>query len=132
MEITVDFPGGVRVDAHFGSFTVQTDQPKERGGENTAPAPFDLFLVSLATCAGAYVQEFCNKRRISTAGIQLVQQVEWDSKGKMITRISIDIQLPGGFPSQYTAAVKRAADLCLVKRHLEIPPAFDITVSVAR
>ena len=27
MEMLIDFPGGSRVDAHFGAFTVATDQP---------------------------------------------------------------------------------------------------------
>ena len=27
MEMIIDFPGGMRVDAHFGPFTVPTDQP---------------------------------------------------------------------------------------------------------
>ena len=28
----IDFPGGARVDAHFGDFDVQTDQPPMGGG----------------------------------------------------------------------------------------------------
>jgi len=27
MEILIDFPGGSRVDAHFGKFAIATDQP---------------------------------------------------------------------------------------------------------
>ena len=28
MEMVIDFPGGSRVDAHFGTFTVQTEDRK--------------------------------------------------------------------------------------------------------
>ena len=55
MEMLIDFPGGSRVDAHFGSFTVQTDQPPAA----SAPTPFALFLSSIGTCAGIYVLGFC-------------------------------------------------------------------------
>jgi ribosomal protein S12 methylthiotransferase accessory factor len=48
MEMMIDFPGGARVDAHFGSFTVHTDQPPAA----SAPTPFATFLASLGTCAG--------------------------------------------------------------------------------
>jgi ribosomal protein S12 methylthiotransferase accessory factor len=41
---------------------VKTDQKERGGGEDSAPAPFDYFLVSLATCAGIYVKVFCDKR----------------------------------------------------------------------
>ena len=51
----VTFPGGKRVDAEYGGFTVRTDQPPQSGGEGSAPQPFDLFLASIATCAGIYV-----------------------------------------------------------------------------
>ncbi len=76
MEISIDFPGGTRVNAHFGSFTVATDQPVAFGGENSAPSPFELFLASLATCAGFYVLGFCKSRGISAEGIRLVQKLE--------------------------------------------------------
>ncbi len=37
MEMIIDFPGGAKVDAHFGDFTVKTDQPPIGGGEGSAP-----------------------------------------------------------------------------------------------
>jgi len=131
MEITVDFPGGVRVDAHFSTFTVGTDQPKEAGGENSAPSPFDVFLASLATCAGYYVMGFCKMRGISSEGIRLVQKHDQDKATKMISRILLEIQLPPGFPEQYIPAVKRAAESCLVKKHLEKPPSFEISAAIS-
>jgi ribosomal protein S12 methylthiotransferase accessory factor len=131
MEITVDFPGGTRVDAHFGSFVVQTDQPVANGGENSAPSPFELFLASLATCAGIYVLGFCRMRGISTDGIRLIQKLERNAATKMASKVLLDIQLPPGFPQQYASAVIRAAESCLVKKHLENPPAFEVTASIA-
>jgi putative redox protein len=129
MEMTVDFPGGARVNAHFGTHTVLTDQPKEDGGEGTAPAPFDLFLASLATCAGFYVLSYCKTRGISTEGIRLIQKLEYDSAGKMIQKIRLEIQLPPEFPSKYHPAVIRAAGSCFVKKHLENPPSFEIVTT---
>ena len=63
MEMTIDFPGGARVDAHFADYTVNTDQPRP-AGEASAPAPFALFLASIGTCAGIYVLGFCKSRNI--------------------------------------------------------------------
>ena len=131
MEITVDFPGGSRVDARFNSFTVHTDQPKEDGGDGSAPAPFEFFLASLATCAGYYVLEFCKTREIDTSGIRLKQIVERNETTHRVEKISMEIQVPREFPQKYTTAVKRAADQCSVKKHVENPPAFDINVTTA-
>jgi ribosomal protein S12 methylthiotransferase accessory factor len=126
MEITVDFPGGSRVDARIGNFTVRTDQPQAVGGENSAPSPFELFLASLATCAGYYVLGFCRMRGIPAEGIRVTQRMERDAATKMIGKITVDIQLPPEFPKQYVPAVVRAAESCLVKKHLEKPPAFEV------
>jgi putative redox protein len=130
MEIIVDFPGGSKVDAHWGSFTVATDQPADHGGQDSAPTPFEMFLASIATCAGFYVLGFCKMRGISPEGIRLIQRIEQDSATKMVRKIYQEIQLPAGFPEQYISAVKRAADSCLVKKHLEAPPAFEISTIV--
>jgi putative redox protein len=129
MEMIVDFPGESQVSAHFGSFTVTTDQPKSSGGEGTAPTPFELFLSSLATCAGFYVLGFCKMRKISAEGIRLTQKIEQNPQTKMVGKIRMEIQLPPDFPEQYTSAVIRAAESCLVKKHLENPPAFEVVTT---
>ena len=43
MEIFVDFPGGSRVDAHFGNFTVPTDQEVVWVGYDSSHAPTEVW-----------------------------------------------------------------------------------------
>jgi putative redox protein len=131
MEMTVSFPGGSRVDAHFRAHTVATDQPPTAGGEDSAPTPFELFLASLATCAGIYVLGFCRQRGLPTDGVRLVQRVETNPASKMVEKVLLEIQLPAGFPENYRAAVVRAAEQCKVKKHLEKPPALEVHTTVA-
>ncbi len=64
MEIT--FPGNLKVDSTYKGFTLHTDQPKDEGGDGTAPEPFDLFISFIGTCAGVYVLFFCRERHIDT------------------------------------------------------------------
>src|SRR5690242_16184098 len=72
----VTFPGGKRVAANVAGRVIRTDQPASLGGEDSAPAPFDLFLASIATCAGIYVLGFCQARNLSTEGLAVRQRVE--------------------------------------------------------
>lgn len=129
MEMEITFPGGARVDAEFGGFTVKTDQPPQGGGEGSAPAPFALFLASIGTCAGIYVLGFCRQRGISAEGIRIVQRTHGDRVTGMIGQIDLDIQLPPDFPEKYKESVIRSAELCAVKKHLEHPPAFKVYTS---
>ena len=130
MEMTIRFPGGARVDAAFGPFTVQTDQPSSSGGDGTAPTPFATFLASIGTCAGIYVLGFCRQRGLPTDGIQLVQHVESDPATGMVTDIRLDIQLPPEFPDKYRDALVRSAEQCAVKKHLERPPRIEVRTAV--
>ena len=129
MEMRIDFPGGARVDAHFGSFTVCTDQLPAAGGQGSGPSPFQVFLASLGTCAGIYVMTFCRQRGVATDGIHLIQKVTLDPATNLAERISIEIQLPADFPEKYKTAVIRAAEQCKVKKHFEHPPLIEVTTT---
>jgi len=122
MEMIIDFPGGARVDAHFGNTTVNTDQPPEA----SAPTPFAIFLASIGTCAGIYVLGFCQQRGLPTDGIRIIQRMHSDPFSGMIGKIDLEIQVPPTFPEKYEPALIRAADLCAVKKHMEQPPQFEV------
>jgi len=127
MEMIIDFPGGARVDAHFGPYTVNTDQPPMGGGEGSAPTPFAAFLASIGTCAGIYVLGFCRQRNLPVDGIRIRQRMHSNPMTGMVERIDLEIQVPPGFPEKYRPSLIRSAELCAVKKHFESPPQFAIT-----
>jgi ribosomal protein S12 methylthiotransferase accessory factor len=122
MEMLIDFPGGLKVDAHFGPFTIETDQPPA----SSAPTPFEVFLSSIGTCAGIYVLGFCRQRNLPTEGIRIVQRNNTNRMTGLVDRINLEIQVPPTFPAQYYEALVRSAELCKVKKTLENPPTFDV------
>lgn len=126
MEMIIDFPGGARVDAHFGEFVVPTDQPPRGGGEGSAPTPFLTFLSTIGTCAGIYVLGFCRQRGIPTDDIRLVQRMRADPMTGMVVDVQVTIELPESFPAKYADAVVRAAEQCAVKKHFEHPPVIRV------
>lgn len=126
MDILVTFPGGKRVDARLGDVVISTDQPPELGGEGSAPAPFDLFLASLATCAGIYALGFCQARELPTVGLALTQRYELDPETKLPRLVRLELQLPEGFPEKYRAAIVRAVEGCKVKKTVAAPPRFEV------
>ena len=129
-DITVSFPGGKRVDATYDGRTVQTDQSKRNGGEGSAPEPFDLFFVSMATCVGIYVLEFCTARNLNTEGLGVRLMAERDPDKKLFTPIKIEITAPKDFPEKYNKALLRVANLCTVKKHIVNTPEFELVLTV--
>ena len=130
MEMKITFPGGEKVNAEINGRIITTDQPISGGGDGSAPTPYDYFLASLGTCAGIYVLSFCRQRQIDTEGLALTQHMEFttDENGKgRLARISMEIDLPPGFPEKYRNAIVKAAGLCSVKKVIMDPPEFEIT-----
>jgi ribosomal protein S12 methylthiotransferase accessory factor len=130
MSIRVTFPGGKKVDADLGNRVIRTDQSVEHGGDDTAPEPFELFLTSLATCAGVYVLGFCQARGIATESIELIQRHSFDEATHRLTRVELEIALPPDFPQKYRVAVERAAAGCRVKKALSSPPELVVTARI--
>jgi ribosomal protein S12 methylthiotransferase accessory factor len=129
MSMEVRFPGGLKVEAVYRGQTIATDQPEPAGGEGSAPAPFDLFLASIATCAGFYALAFCQQRDLSTAGLAVTMETVRDPELRRITKIDLHLTLPEGFPEKYRQAIVRAVDQCAVKCHIVDPPEFGIEIT---
>ncbi len=129
MEMQIHFPGGKRVTSTYKGFTVETDQPKSEGGNDSAPEPYDLFLSSIGTCAGVYIVYFCESRDIPTEDITMTLCFERNESSHLMEKITIDVKLPPGFPQKYKKAVIRAAQMCTVKRNLVHPPEILVTTN---
>ena len=127
--VNVSFPGGKRVDAQVGNFAICTDQSVKYGGEGSAPEPFDLFLASIAACAGVFALGFCQSRDLPTEGMSLSMDCERDEQKKLFSKMTIHLKLPEGFPEKYRSGVIRAMELCTVKRHMHDAPEFEIVTS---
>lgn len=121
MDIKIRFAGNKRVDAILGDRVIHTDQSVLHGGEDSAPEPFQLFLASLASCAGVYVLGFCQARSIPTDGIEMSQQHDFDENGRLV-RVRMQISVPSDFPAKYVPALERVAAKCTVKRVIQDAP----------
>jgi ribosomal protein S12 methylthiotransferase accessory factor len=125
--IQIILAGNKKVNAIVRDFTISTDQPVSSFGENTAPTPFELFLASLGTCAGFFIASFCESRKIPSDGIKILQKMERNNETHMVEKILLEIYLPKDFPDKYKNAVIKAAESCIVKKHLLSPPQIEIT-----
>ncbi len=130
MKMEVFFEEGKKVNIRYNGMVIKTDQPVEAGGEGSAPAPFDLFLASIGTCAGIYVKSFCMQRGIPTDDIKIYQSMEYDNTKGLINKINLDIELPETFPGKYKDAVIKVANLCAVKKHLQNPPEIVVNANI--
>lgn len=130
-EMTLTFPGGLAVHAHYHGHEIATDQPERAGGADSAPSPFDLFLASIATCVGYFAVRFCRQRDIDTTGLEVRMTQRRDEAAHRVAELAIEVRTPPGFPEKYVAALHRAVDQCSVKRHILEPPEMRVEIVAA-
>lgn len=128
MEIRVALRGQKKVSGHFDGFEVMTDQPISAGGEGSAPSPFDLFLASIATCAGFFAQSYCQTRQLPSDGIAIVQTMVRDPQTRLVTQIVLRVTVPSSFPSEHHDGLIAAINACSVKKHLLHPPNISVEI----
>lgn len=122
--LAVSFPGGKKVNVDLGNnVTIKTDQPTTHGGDGSAPEPFDLFLASLASCAGVYALGFFQSRDMSVDGLSF--NLDWET-GDNTAKATFRLILPPDFPEKYRPSIVRAIEMCTVKRYLNNPPEFSV------
>lgn len=124
--VEVSFPGNKQVDAQVVGRSIPTDQSPDGGGQGLAPEPFQLFLASIATCAGIYAKSFCDERGLA-APLGLDMDIARDDAG-VITQLDLVLRVDGGFPEKYDRAIARAMGLCAVKKQLRTEMQTDIRI----
>jgi len=124
LELKVTLEGGKRVAAHIGDHLVMTDQPSRHGGGDSAPAPYDLFMASIGTCAGFFIQSYCESKGLDSSGIEITLRAEKDPEGKQITGFVTTIHLPPEIPQKLHPVLKKVAQQCSVKKTIMVNPDF--------
>ena len=127
-EIVVTLPGERRVYAKIAQHTIYTDQPIDKGGRDSAPTPFDLFLASIGACAGIFVQGFCAQRGIPYRDIRIAEHPRFGEQGTL-EEVELVLQLPPSFPEKYRSALVKVVEQCSVKRAILAQPKFKIQVT---
>jgi len=124
LELKVTLEGGKKVSTQIGEHLIMTDQPIKHGGTNIAPAPFDLFLASIGTCVGFYVQSYCENKNIDSSGIEITLKLRRDAETKAINGFVTTIHLPQEIPQKLHSALRKVAEQCTVKKTIMSNPEF--------
>jgi putative redox protein len=121
---------GKQVSTQIRGHNILTDQPLEAGGQNQAPAPYDLFLASIGTCAGYYIQAYCQSKEIDPAGIRLTLALKRDPETRAVTGFLTTIFVPPTLPEKLHPVLERVAAQCAVKKTIMAHPDFEMRTVV--
>jgi uncharacterized OsmC-like protein len=127
--VKVTWDGGVRFTADIRGHKVRVDQPRQGGGEDSAPGPLELLPASLGTCVAYFVQQFLTTRGLDTTGLEVEVGVMGAPDPHRIGRFEVRVLLPGGVPERYRDQVARVAETCTVHHTLTHRPEIVVEVT---
>ena len=120
-------------DARFlrGLYTAdhqwQADEPKDKGGTNQGPTPYDLLLLSLGACTSMTLRMYANHKQlnIDTLEVRLRHQRvhaedcrDCESREGMVDVLERDIHIEGELSQDQRRRLLEIADKCPVHKTL--------------
>ncbi len=110
---------------HGGGHFLKADEPKQYGGSEQGPTPYDLLLMALGACTSMTMRMYANRKklplddigvRLEHARVHAEDCVDCESGIERITR---HISLAGDLDEEQRARLLEIADKCPVHRTLE-------------
>lgn len=116
-------PGpGDRLSVAIRDHVVEVDQHVEDGGEDAAPTPLEMLLVSLASCVAHYARRYLRRHDLPTEGLQVQARWEMAKNPARVGSVDIDLTIPDGVPDDRREALLAVASHCTVHNTLVQPP----------
>jgi len=122
----VEHRGGDRFEIAVRGHHVLVDQPVEAHGEDLAPTPTELFVVSLASCVAFYARRYLRRHDLPEDGLAVDVSWSMGSSPARVDAIDLEILLPEGFPESRRDALLAVASHCTVHNSITTPPAIGV------
>ncbi|HZP96538.1 MAG TPA: OsmC family protein [Candidatus Limnocylindria bacterium] len=126
-QITVRHEAGDRFRIAVRGHEVVVDQPAPSSGD-AGPTPTELFVASLAACAGFHAHRFLARHGLGDRELTVACDFAWAADHSRVAAISLRIEAAHGFPAALRPALLRVLEHCTVHESLVHVPTvlFDI------
>lgn len=119
--------GKFTLDIKTGNHTVIADEPKENGGNDLGPSPYDFLLTALGSCTAMTVRSYADLKKIPLSKIVVKLSHEkiyaedcanCESNSAKLDHINRKIELQGELNAEQRAKLLEIANKCPVHRTL--------------
>lgn len=128
MEVKVTHTGKMKFRMQAREHVIETDQPAETGGEDTAMTPPEIFLAALGSCAAFYAAQYLAIRKLATDGVEVTVDAEKLREPARLGNFTIRVKSPVALTHEQTQAMERAVHRCLIHQTMLQAPQIDIEI----
>ncbi|MBI1779342.1 MAG: OsmC family protein [Proteobacteria bacterium] len=128
MVLVAESGAGLLTQTMFdGRHRLLADEPKEAGGTDAGPGPYELLLMALGACTSMTIRLYARRKnwplerievRLSHGKIYAKDCADCETKEGKIDRIERRIQLVGGLDAAQRQRLMEIAEMCPVHRTL--------------
>jgi putative redox protein len=128
MNMQVEYAGKRSFKVKVRQHEFVTDLPEKAGGGDTAPTATEIFIGSLAACAGLYAARYLETAKLDPAGLTV--GVDWDfhETKKTVGHIYLTVKAPNADLGARKKALLAAAGQCVIHNTMKEYPDMKISV----
>ncbi len=116
--------GSLKHDLKVRDHRLLADEPRENGGDDSAPSPQELLAASLASCTAITIEMYARRKGWDVGEVEVDVNYEPAQRGSP-TRFSMEVRLPKELPDDQQQRLLQIAAKCPVHRTLEGEIMFD-------
>jgi len=114
----------LRHDVKVRRHTITSDEPKDHGGEDSAPSPQELLAASLASCTAITMEMYAQRKGWDIGGVEVEAEYTPAERG-CPTKFSLTLRLPSDLTDEQVERLRVIAAKCPVHRTLDGEVMFD-------
>ena len=129
VEIETRYDGNKKCSlVHQEGATLQTDAPKDIGGEASAFSPTDLVAGALASCVLTTVAMYAEKHGLTLDGMTAKIGKAMTASPRRIGHLPLTVHLPASVAEDFRPHIERVAYACPV--HASLHPDIDAPITL--
>jgi putative redox protein len=122
--------GSLKHDLKVRTHRLLTDEPRENGGDDSAPSPQELLAASLASCTAITIEMYAARKGWDVGELEVDVTYEPAQRGSP-TRFSMEVRMPKELPDEQRERLMQIAAKCPVHRTLEGEVMFEERVTLS-
>ena len=127
VEIDVRYDGNKKCSlTHGEGATLQTDAPRDIGGDASAFSPTDLVAAGLASCILTTIGMYAERHQLDLTGMTAHVGKEMNPSPRRIGRLPVTVTLPASVPEEMRVTLERVGHQCPV--HASLHPDIDAPI----